>query len=384
MLFKQYLETNLGIPSSQINMLCNEAATRTAVLRALKNLVTDKRIQRDDAIVIYFAGHGVEIDAPPSWECSDPARKIQCIAPYDFFDGPGRRVHAIPDRTINHLLASISEQHGQNIVSDYRSRVQKPLISGQTVIFDCCHSASGTRNQNTSTTDESLVARSINLELTGYPDDLDKDIFDHDISPVSEGEFKRAPRHLPEFKHNGLRSHVLLAACGIKEDAHEGSVILPHLENGAKRCGLFSAALLQLLYRVPHHQITYANILNQLNKIEGSVGQSITFLCRPNHFFAVDKTPNAKGCTRTDRFSAPRSFQSLYGGLSKFLTILVILYPRDITSLQPVKFTKSQTVLSSPFTTKTTLLSRGLSESYALRIYVRSKLLPSLRQLMEA
>jgi hypothetical protein len=57
----------------------------------------------------------------------------------------------------------------------------------------------------------------------------------------------------PGFLHHGLRSHVLLAACGAKEIAYE--------DQGN---GVFTAALLRLLSAVGAHNVTYANLLQRL------------------------------------------------------------------------------------------------------------------------
>jgi Caspase domain len=100
----------------------------------------------------------------------------------------------------------------------------------QTVIFDCCFSGSRTR-----ATDH--IARSTQIN-DNVPTDLDIDIW------------KNA---LVGFQHHGLRSHVLLAACGAKELAFE--------QEGR---GAFTSALLELLRTICAQNITYANLLQRL------------------------------------------------------------------------------------------------------------------------
>ncbi|KAF9474968.1 hypothetical protein BDN70DRAFT_936259 [Pholiota conissans] len=216
--FQSYLENVLGVPHNQIVLLINEDATRDAIVKTLRNLREDPRIDRDDAILIYYAGHGIEIDPPPGWEVGDPKAKIQAIVPYDcdIYKTNGQRVAPIPDRSLEVLLSKIAEKKGDNI----------------TVIFDCCHAASGTRSSQ---------ARSIEIPDRVYSD-LDSDIIDAELARSAKGSSK--------FMHRGLGSHILLAACNPVELAIEG--------NGH---GRFSAALLKLLNKVPAEQLCYSTIL---------------------------------------------------------------------------------------------------------------------------
>ena len=52
------------------------------------------------------------------------------------------------------------------------------------------------------------------------------------------------------FLHHSMRSHILLAACGAKEHAYE-----------AQGKGVFTTALLKLLYEDDAHTLTYTNLL---------------------------------------------------------------------------------------------------------------------------
>lgn len=120
MLFKDYLKNHLGVPRRQIKLLIDEDATRSAIISAIEILKDNPDIQFEDAIVIYFAGHGAEINAPQKWECGDRDGKIQAIVPYDCdaMRADGQRVPPIPDHTINCLLSAVAQKHGNNIVSN--------------------------------------------------------------------------------------------------------------------------------------------------------------------------------------------------------------------------------------------------------------------------
>jgi hypothetical protein len=137
--FKQYLNIRLRVPSNQIVLLTDESATRFNIIRALNGLMEDKRIIRDDPILVYYAGHGAEID-PPKYREHETGLKIQSIVPYDcdVYDEWGEGVPPIPDYVLGILLSKIADMKGNNIVSYYicdngASRVTALKL----VILDC-------------------------------------------------------------------------------------------------------------------------------------------------------------------------------------------------------------------------------------------------------
>ena len=112
---QKYLEGDLGVPRSQICVLCDAEATRAAIIQAINNLVVDHRIHRGDPIFIYYAGYGSEVDAPRDWAAD--GTKIQMLVPHDLRTNvDSRGTCGIPDRTINALLSRVAENRGDNIV----------------------------------------------------------------------------------------------------------------------------------------------------------------------------------------------------------------------------------------------------------------------------
>lgn len=103
---KEYLRNDLKVPNDQIIFLCNQEASRANILDAFDRLRNDQRIQKDDPILIYYAGHGGE-----SVRATGDA--IQVIFPQDYHPP---EVKAIPDRKIAALLNGLAETHGNNIV----------------------------------------------------------------------------------------------------------------------------------------------------------------------------------------------------------------------------------------------------------------------------
>ena len=116
--FAAYLENQLSVPQDHIIILENKSATRAAILEKFGSLANDPRIRPGDPIVIFYAGHGSEAAAPPGWEAGGRNANIQVTMPYDVYcQSRGKVVDPIPDRTLGALLAAISRNKGNNIVS---------------------------------------------------------------------------------------------------------------------------------------------------------------------------------------------------------------------------------------------------------------------------
>ncbi|KIJ36101.1 hypothetical protein M422DRAFT_261648 [Sphaerobolus stellatus SS14] len=249
--FRNYLVKHLHVPENNIRVLLNRRATREKIILGFNALKEDVRIAKEDPILIYFAGHGMETDSPKGWECGDPENKIQMIVPHDF----GKRhenstVHGIPDLSIRCLLEGIADKKGNNI----------------TVILDCCHSGSGTRGE---ADDSSSLIRSVDVDVE-VPPGLDESI--RCACDTSRGI--ALPR---ESYARGAKSHVLLAACGRQETARE---------KGGR--GYFTKALLKLLEAVGPENLTYASVLEKIGPIleqspqcEGDNRNRILFNLRP-------------------------------------------------------------------------------------------------------
>jgi len=116
----------------------------------------------------------------------------------------------------------------------------------QTVIFDCCHSASGTRVDVPTTDIRGVVLDDV------LPVDLDQLEL-----PPSIG---RSSQNATRFGVRGLGSHVLIAACQAKETAKEDKLM--------KR-GRFTLALLELFNEEGRMEnLTYSDILKHIKKIQ--------------------------------------------------------------------------------------------------------------------
>ncbi|KAH7337327.1 caspase domain-containing protein [Rhizoctonia solani] len=224
--FKSYLMEDLNVPENQITILLNEQAKRADIIKAFQQLAKpDNGIQRDDPIVIYYAGHGSEIAPPPDRAANGP--KVQCIIPQDTSAVDG--VMVIPDFTIGTLVHRIYKEKGNNI----------------TLIFDCCHSAGGSR-------DPPENARYIDpSDLPKLPSAQDKDI----IQDALSGSRDIVDPATLGLSVEGMDSHIILAACGHDEVA---------FENGVEGHGYFSSALLKLLRSIKVDSLTYKGCMQRL------------------------------------------------------------------------------------------------------------------------
>ena len=123
-------------------------------------------------------------------------------------------------------------------------------LSCQTVVFDCCHSGSGTRVV-ISNYESTRLRREIILDQS-ISDDLDRDVWiEASLNP-------RAAVIAPGFLRSGSRSHVLLAACGAGEIAQE--------EKGR---GIFTRALLETLKGAGADKITYGDLMQRIPDLPG-------------------------------------------------------------------------------------------------------------------
>ncbi|KAH6911977.1 caspase domain-containing protein [Coprinopsis sp. MPI-PUGE-AT-0042] len=213
-----------GVASERIRSLRNKQATRIAIRRELTDLITNPSIEENDPIVIYFAGHGNNMLTPKEWKNWDS--EVQCLVPHDFNepDGKGGIIHGIPDRALGTILHRIANAKGNNI----------------TVILDCCHSGSGTRNAGT-------LVRSAPPSRKPIPANIDEDLFSGEAFSLTRGAHV-----LPKFRHHGIESHILLAACKPEELAHE-----------FQGQGQFTAALLHALKSLDIGSITYSELVRQ-------------------------------------------------------------------------------------------------------------------------
>ncbi|CAE6445230.1 unnamed protein product, partial [Rhizoctonia solani] len=224
--FKSFLADDLCIPEEQITVLLDEQAKRADLIKAFQDLARpDNGINRGDPILIYYAGHGSEIDPPPDRAANSPL--VQCIVPQDTSKEAG--VVPIPDFTIGALVHRISLEKGNNI----------------TLIFDCCYSAGSSR---ATLEDARFVDKADLPELPASPD-IDF------IQDALSGTPNVVDLFSLGFGLEDMDSYVMLAACGHGEVA---------FENRVENRGYFSSVLLKLLRSVQIDCLTYEGCIQSL------------------------------------------------------------------------------------------------------------------------
>ncbi|CAE6535105.1 unnamed protein product [Rhizoctonia solani] len=164
---------------------------------------------------ILVPGFGTSIDA-------------ECIVPYDTIATRGQ-ILPIPDITISALLGEIAKAKGDYI----------------TLLLDCCHSGSGSRDANIDNNRGSLPKDLLNFDQEEFKNE-DGDIWSEFLKPGDDTKAEPKSRSIStsnpgSFRYQGIKSHVLIASCGENEESFECSIA------GQPRTSLFTAALLEAL-----------------------------------------------------------------------------------------------------------------------------------------
>ncbi|KAF7366608.1 hypothetical protein MSAN_00918600 [Mycena sanguinolenta] len=230
--FKNFLTNRFNIPESQVAFLANQDATREDILGKFQaHLVDNPHIQKDDTIIVYYAGHGSRAPAPASWPATDG--KIETLVPHDERqkDTKGQPIHGIPDHTINILLSRLASTKGNNI----------------TVIFDCCHSGGLSRGDSSG---DRIIGWRFVETFEPIPGNLDENLFrDRAAGTVLP----------PDITHGFTDTHVLLAACRQLQRAREC------ISAEGTPCGFFTNALIKQLRTMgPKKAITYTELVDRL------------------------------------------------------------------------------------------------------------------------
>ncbi|TDL21760.1 hypothetical protein BD410DRAFT_771363 [Rickenella mellea] len=225
--FARFVQT-LGVDEDHVMNLRDGAATKVAIISALKSLKNNTKIQHGDAIIIYFSGHGARTPVPSEWvDWESNESQIEMICPVDIGSTPGEgetEISGIPDRMVGLWLNDLSKEKGNNI----------------TLIMDCCHSASASRDPK----DTGFVPRRILNPPAIIPKDWH--ICSHSRgAAVASG-----------FGGQNQESHILLAACGRGEQAWE---------NPKTKRGLFTTALLKTLSESDLRNLTYNSLFRKIN-----------------------------------------------------------------------------------------------------------------------
>lgn len=196
-LMRSLLADRFGFPAETTRTLRNEEATQQAIRGALAEIAA--AVGEDDIVVLFYAGHGSRLADP-----RQPARLIESMVPYD--SGRGTQPNLdILDEEIDQWVQRVNEK--------------TPHV---TLIFDCCHSGSVTRDTFGEATREAPA------DLRAAADMFGGGPLPEIFNSPRDSDQKGTSGWLP-----GRRRAVVIAACRADELANEhkaftGTAVVRH------------------------------------------------------------------------------------------------------------------------------------------------------------
>lgn len=179
------LQDHFGFVGDNIRLVLDERATKSNIVSRLDWLVRDAK--PGDVLVFFYAGHGSQVRDRDGDELEDQMDEILC--PHDLnWDDP------LTD----------------DILASYFGRVAAGV--NLTVIFDCCHSGTGTRSMYVPVSPEGEIEGEPVYKKTRY------------IKPPLDIEHRSRGMTLPKKRLGESiikENHVLLAACTSFQEAQE-------------------------------------------------------------------------------------------------------------------------------------------------------------------
>ncbi|KAG6831837.1 hypothetical protein H0H87_003756 [Tephrocybe sp. NHM501043] len=228
---RRFLIDALKVPRDQISLLLDHRATKKAIEDAfMAHLVNNPAIEKGDAIIVYFAGHGSSIVAPKEWfeggtYSANRTVEVLCSCDHDTTQSDVR-IAGISDRSLHAMLSELAQTKGNNI----------------TFIADCCFSPSASR---TNGIDRSSTRWTPTTKAK--PHDLYTSLW-----PGARGQPRPMGHGFYTVQHE---SHVFLAACRPGELAVEG-------KNG----GRFTDSFLEAAADVSLHRTSYATLFDRIQQ----------------------------------------------------------------------------------------------------------------------
>lgn len=225
----RWLMNDLRVPKENTRLLLDTEATKAGIEAAfLSHLVNNSSIQRGDAILIYFAGHGSLMPSPPDWYSGilssrnvHTPPKVQVLCPYDHdTKGPEGRIAGLSDRSLKALIRDLSQAKGDNITLIVDSSFAPPLN-----IRDRRHVRWTSTHKAT-------------------PDDLRSSLWQSAHGQCHE---------TCGFHDAQALTHTLVTACGLNQRAIEG-----------KHGGKFTSAFLEAAKGISLHRTSYNDLVDRM------------------------------------------------------------------------------------------------------------------------
>ncbi|KAG2015710.1 hypothetical protein CC2G_008954 [Coprinopsis cinerea AmutBmut pab1-1] len=251
-----WLYEDLDVPKDHVKVLTDGQACKDDIERAFRDhLVNNTAIQKGDAILVYFSGHGSQVSAPKGWyRGMRKQRTVEVLCTYDFDtrDAQGLgRVAGISDRSLHAMLNELADVKGDNI----------------TLILDTCF--------NPSQTPENIRERS-RTRWTPAGKTSSEDLY-RGLWPSARADLQN-PRF--GFLEPSPTKYVVLIACSPGNIAVEG-----------REGGHFTASFLQAASSVPLHRTTYAQLFDCINRTALEEGQKAICLGKHRNRIFFDDIP---------------------------------------------------------------------------------------------
>lgn len=224
---QEFLENRLDRETYDLHelLLNDEAATRDAIINEFKQHLS--KAGKGDVVLFYFCGHGAREavgEEFKNWELDNAHETIVCYDSRSETDG--KRVPDLADKELRYLISEVANQ-GDNSPAHIL------------VVFDCCHSSSGTR-----TLDDTEGIRQIDdkAPARGYGDFC----FGNDIlsDQLSSETFPQG-------------DHTFIAACLNTETAKE----IPQKMSAVR--GLFTYSFIKEL-ESQNAALSYENLIQEV------------------------------------------------------------------------------------------------------------------------
>ncbi|MEG4068961.1 caspase family protein [Microcoleus sp. Pol11C2] len=229
----QYLNERVAKEGYQLHLqtLKDQEATRQAIIDGFRKHLCNA--QSNDVVLFYYSGHGAQEEAPQEFWHVEPDRHNETLVCYESRQEGG---WDLADKELAKLISEVS--------------AKKPHI---TIILDCCHSGSGTKNpfQETGVRLASTDKRKRPIDSFIFKlDELEK------LSNSSNGEVDSIGLKLPKGRH------ILLGGC-------QDSQLAKEYNGGGQQRGAFSYFLMDTLQQA-NGKLTYRDLFNRAKAIIGS------------------------------------------------------------------------------------------------------------------
>ncbi|MEH1814965.1 MAG: caspase family protein [Nostoc sp.] len=233
---EEYVNERFDPQEYQLHLLKlqDEQATREAIINGFRNHLC--QAQKDDVVLFYYSGHGSQELAPKEFWHIEPDHLDETLVCYDSRTENG---WDLADKELAKLIAEVAEK--------------EPHI---TIIMDCCHSGSGTKDPMQEAKERRFPADKRERPLESFIFTLE------DLEKLTDSRDRDPEKHPTGWKIPKGR-HVLLAACRDYETAKEYP---------GKFRGYFSYYLLDTLTK-NNGKLTYRDLFARTNAIVRSEGR---------------------------------------------------------------------------------------------------------------